>query len=163
MAALGLSGLGEGSSGVTNRTEKAVNEAEWDRVKTRLKQEFGETAFKSWVKPITPTAIHDGEVELAVPTRFMRDWIATHYGERIRALWSGENPSVRRIILKVAGSSSGSNGRGTAVTERTAPAAAKSAEPMRAAARISAASPQASRPERPLSALSAGEMSRGRS
>ncbi len=129
---------------MTNRTEKAVNEAEWDRVKTRLKQEFGETAFKSWVKPITPTAIHDGEVELAVPTRFMRDWIATHYGERIRALWSGENPSVRRIILKVAGSSSsGSNGRGTAVTERTAPAAAKSAEPMRAAARITAAAPTA--------------------
>jgi len=80
----------------------AVNEAEWDRVKTRLKQEFGETAFKSWVKPITPTVIRDGEVELAVPTRFMRDWIATHYGDRIRALWSGENPTVRRISLKVA-------------------------------------------------------------
>jgi len=87
---------------VKQRSNTAVNEAEWDRVKTRLKQEFGETAFKSWVKPITPTVIRDGEVELAVPTRFMRDWIATHYGERIRALWSGENPSVRRITLKVA-------------------------------------------------------------
>jgi chromosomal replication initiator protein len=90
---------------VKQSVETAVDEAEWDRVKTRLKQEFGETAFKSWVKPITPTAFHDGEIELAVPTRFMRDWIATHYGERIRALWSGENPSVRRITLKVAGSS----------------------------------------------------------
>jgi chromosomal replication initiator protein len=87
---------------VKHRGDTAVNEAEWDRVKTRLKQEFGETAFKSWVKPITPTVIRDGEVELAVPTRFMRDWIATHYGDRIRALWSGENPSVRRISLKVA-------------------------------------------------------------
>jgi chromosomal replication initiator protein len=81
-----------------------VSEAEWDRVKTRLKQEFGESVFKSWVKPITPTMIRDGELELAVPTRFMRDWIATHYGERIRALWSGENPTVRRITLKVASS-----------------------------------------------------------
>ena len=132
---------------MTNRTEKSVNEAEWDRVKTRLKQEFGETAFKSWVKPITPTAINDGEVELAVPTRFMRDWIATHYGERIRALWSGENPSVRRIILKVAGSSTGSStlGRSPAVAERTAPAAVKFAEPMRAAARV--ASPVPNGPE----------------
>ena len=86
-----------------NRADTAVSEAEWDRVKTRLKQEFGETAFKSWVKPITPTSIRDGEVELAVPTRFMRDWIATHYGDRIRALWSGENPSVRRVTVKVAG------------------------------------------------------------
>jgi len=87
---------------VKQRSDSIVNEAEWDRVKTRLKQEFGETAFKSWVKPITPTTIRDGEVELAVPTRFTRDWIATHYAERIRALWSGENPSVRRISLKVA-------------------------------------------------------------
>src|SRR4051794_10692197 len=81
--------------------ESAVNQAEWDRVKTRLKQEFGESAFKSWVTPITATAVRDGEVELSVPTRFMRDWISTHYAERIRALWSGENPSVRKVTLKV--------------------------------------------------------------
>ena len=98
------------------RGDMAVNEAEWDRVKTRLKQEFGETAFKSWVKPIVPTGMRDGEVELAVPTRFMRDWITTHYGERIRALWSGENPSVRRITVKVA---NGSEIRAAHPTERT--------------------------------------------
>ncbi|MBX7200783.1 MAG: chromosomal replication initiator protein DnaA [Rhodospirillaceae bacterium] len=81
--------------------EAAVNQAEWDRVKTRLKQEFGESAFKSWVIPITATAMRDGEVELSVPTRFMRDWITTHYGERIRTLWAGENPGVRKVTLKV--------------------------------------------------------------
>jgi len=81
--------------------EAAVDQAEWDRVKTRLKQEFGESAFKSWVTPITATSLRNGEVELAVPTRFMRDWITTHYAERIRALWNGENPSVRKVTLKV--------------------------------------------------------------
>ncbi len=79
----------------------AVDQAEWDRVKTRLKLEFGESAFKSWVTPITISTFHNGEVELAVPTRFMRDWITTHYAERIRTLWNGENPSVRKITLKV--------------------------------------------------------------
>jgi chromosomal replication initiator protein len=123
---------------VTNRVDKAVSEAEWDRVKTRLKQEFGETAFKSWVKPITPTGMHNGEVELAVPTRFMRDWIATHYGERIRALWSGENPSVRRVTLKVAGSAA--NGRALERTAERSPGErpartgeAKGADPARGA------------------------------
>ncbi len=81
--------------------EAAVEQAEWDRVKTRLKQEFGESAFKSWVTPITVSTLRDGEVELSVPTRFMRDWITTHYAERIRALWNGENPSVRKVTLKV--------------------------------------------------------------
>jgi len=81
--------------------ETAVDQAEWDRVKTRLKQEFGESAFKNWVTPITAASLRNGEVELSVPTRFMRDWITTHYAERIRALWNGENPSVRKVTLKV--------------------------------------------------------------
>ena len=81
--------------------DSAVDQAEWDRVKSRLKQEFGESAFKNWVTPITVETVRNGEVELAVPTRFMRDWITTHYAERIRALWNGENPSVRKVTLKV--------------------------------------------------------------
>ncbi len=81
--------------------DSAVDQAEWDRVKSRLKQEFGESAFKSWLTPITVATVRNGEVELAVPTRFMRDWITTHYAERIRALWNGENPSVRKVTLKV--------------------------------------------------------------
>jgi chromosomal replication initiator protein len=126
---------------VKQRGNTAVNEAEWDRVKTRLKQEFGETAFKSWVKPITPTTIRDGEVELAVPTRFMRDWITTHYSERIRALWSGENPSVRRVSVKVA-----STPRPTAMptmpTSAQAANGTESHEPVRAVARAPGAATQ---------------------
>jgi chromosomal replication initiator protein len=86
---------------VKRGNEAAIDQAEWDRVKTRLKQEFGDSAFKSWMSPIVATALRDGEVELSVPTRFMRDWITTHYAERIRALWNGENPVVRKITLKV--------------------------------------------------------------
>jgi chromosomal replication initiator protein len=86
---------------VKRGNEAAIDQAEWDRVKTRLKQEFGDSAYKSWVTPIVATSLRDGEVELSVPTRFMRDWITTHYAERIRALWNGENPTVRKITLKV--------------------------------------------------------------
>jgi chromosomal replication initiator protein len=86
---------------VKRGNEAAIDQAEWDRVKTRLKQEFGDSAYKSWVTPIVATALRDGEVELSVPTRFMRDWITTHYADRIRALWNGENPTVRKITLKV--------------------------------------------------------------
>ena len=81
--------------------EAGVDQAEWDRVKSRLKREFGEAAFKSWVLPITTSELRGGEVELTVPTRFMRDWISTHYVERIRALWNGENPRIRKVTLKV--------------------------------------------------------------
>jgi chromosomal replication initiator protein len=81
---------------------EAAGRSEWDRIKTRLRKEFGDSAFKSWVKPIELAGIENGEVALSVPTRFMRDWIVTHYAERIRTLWSSENPGVRRVSVKVA-------------------------------------------------------------
>lgn len=75
--------------------------AEWNRVKLRLKNEFGESAFKSWVNPIEFDGLKDGAVNLKVSTRFMRDWVLTHYADRIRTLWSGENPDVRRVLVDV--------------------------------------------------------------
>jgi chromosomal replication initiator protein len=87
---------------VTRGDFGSVDHNEWDRIKNRLKKEFGDSAFKSWVKPIVLDGMKNGEVELAVPTRFMRDWVMTHYADRIRALWSSENPSVKRISIKVS-------------------------------------------------------------
>lgn len=103
---------------MTGADKSTGDQAEWDRVKTRLKQEFGESAFKSWVKPITASVLRDGEVELMVPTRFMRDWISTHYAERIRALWNGENPHIRKVVLKI-----GAGAREKRVSPSTKPVA----------------------------------------
>ncbi|MEO3432302.1 chromosomal replication initiator protein DnaA [Inquilinus sp. CAU 1745] len=75
---------------------------QWARVQGRLRDEVGEAAFKSWLKPLTLTEIDDGEVRIAVPTRFMRDWVLTHYAERIRALWSVENDGVHSVDIVVA-------------------------------------------------------------
>lgn len=79
----------------------STGHAEWHRVKLRLKHEFGESAYKSWVNPIEFGGLNDGAVNLKVSTRFMRDWVLTHYADRIRALWSGENPDVRRVLVDV--------------------------------------------------------------
>ncbi|MDX2225323.1 MAG: chromosomal replication initiator protein DnaA, partial [Rhodospirillaceae bacterium] len=91
----------------------AVVHPQWDRIKTRLKKEFGDSAFKSWVKPIALDGVRNGEVELTVPTRFMRDWILTHYAERIRLLWASEDPTVRRVSVRVADRPAGKPDAGT--------------------------------------------------
>src|SRR3954447_4190934 len=75
---------------------------QWARVRGRLKDEVGETAFRSWLKPLSVSEINGGEVRITVPTRFMRDWVLTHYADRIRILWSGENPSVQSVEIVVA-------------------------------------------------------------
>ena len=74
---------------------------QWDRVRGRLREEFGEAAYKSWLKPLILSEVRDDSVRISVPTRFLRDWVITHYGERIRALWSGENASIRNVEIVV--------------------------------------------------------------
>ncbi|MFD2234277.1 chromosomal replication initiator protein DnaA [Phaeospirillum tilakii] len=76
-------------------------QSEWDRVKTRLRDEVGDSAYRSWLRPITVHGISDGAVRLALPTRFLRDWVATHYGERIRTLWGAENPAIHNVEIVV--------------------------------------------------------------
>ncbi len=75
---------------------------QWAKVRGRLKDEVGETAYRSWLKPLTVGDLDGGMVRIVVPTRFMRDWIRTHYADRIRALWSGENPRVQSVEIVVA-------------------------------------------------------------
>ena len=76
-------------------------ESQWSRVRARLKSEVGEAAFNSWLKPLSLLRMRDGEVVLAVPTRFMRDWVVSHYSDRLRSLWSDENPSAHTVNVLV--------------------------------------------------------------
>src|SRR5690606_34435882 len=79
-------------------------EAQWQRVRARLRVSFGDAAFNSWLKPVALAdegMAGDGDVHLAVPTRFMRDWVANHYSERLREIWRLENATVRRVVIHV--------------------------------------------------------------
>jgi chromosomal replication initiator protein len=76
-------------------------QAQWARVRGRLRDEFGEAAFRSWLKSMTLAEVTNGRVRIGVPTRFLRDWVAAHYADRIRALWSGENGTIAGIDIFV--------------------------------------------------------------
>lgn len=74
---------------------------QWGRVRGRLRAEVGEAAYRSWLKPLILAGSRNGKLRLAVPTRFMRDWVASNYAERLRTLWSEEDPSVGGIEIVV--------------------------------------------------------------
>ncbi len=75
---------------------------QWNAVQERLRVEVGDNAYKNWLKPLVPTGQVDGEVLLAVPTRFMRDWVNRHYVDRIRQLWAAEDGSVLRVEIIIS-------------------------------------------------------------
>jgi chromosomal replication initiator protein len=74
---------------------------EWARVLDILRAEVGEAAFRSWLQPLSVISIDSGEISLAVPTRFMRDWIIKNYADRIQSIWASENDAVSGIELVV--------------------------------------------------------------
>ena len=115
-----------------------VNE-QWNRVRGRLRAEFGDAAFNSWLRPMVLSEARDGQVIMTVPTRFMRDWVVNHYADRIRELWRSEIGKLRTISIQV----------------RTADAAksAKQANGVHPASGGAAAAPAAASPPRQLSAF----------
>ena len=75
--------------------------SDWSRVLGRMRREVGETAYRSWFGSMTVERVAGDEGVIAVPTRFLRDWVTTHYADRLLALWRVENRAVRRISFIV--------------------------------------------------------------
>jgi chromosomal replication initiator protein len=75
--------------------------SQWQRVRARLREEFGEAAYRSWLCSLTLAEVTEGAVRIEVPTRFLRDWVLAHYVDRIRALWIGENRSISKVDVVV--------------------------------------------------------------
>ncbi len=74
-------------------------QGQWARVRARLRAEFGEPAYRNWLRSMTLVEVIDGRVRIAAPTRFLRDWVAQHYADRLRALWNAENSAVTAVEI----------------------------------------------------------------
>ena len=93
----------------------------WTRVRGVLRAEVGDSAYKSWLKPLSLVSYDDGRVRLSVPTRFMRDWVSNHYGDRLKDLWSGDASPVTEVEIFVLADS----GAGVSDDDRASPAPAE--------------------------------------
>ena len=68
-------------------------------------------AYRSWFKSMTLPESRDGMRSIAVPSRFLRDWVAQHYSDRMRAMWNAENDAVTEFEI-IAARPSGARERG---------------------------------------------------
>ncbi|WP_421707869.1 chromosomal replication initiator protein DnaA [Algihabitans sp.] len=76
-------------SGAPSEDRQFLDE-QWARVRVRLRHEVGENAFSSWLKPLTLVGPRGDKIRMAVPSRFMRDWINGNYSQRLAELWAEE-------------------------------------------------------------------------
>ena len=74
---------------------------QWTRIRALLRAEVGDAAFNSWLKPLTLGEILGTRLRIAVPTRFMRDWIEQNYGTKLTEFWKEENPNISQVEVIV--------------------------------------------------------------
>ena len=86
----------------------------WARVRGRLREEVGEVEYRTWLKQMTLAGIEGDEAIVLLPTRFLRDWVRGHYGDRLRALWQQENAAIRRVEVRVAATTRPAKGEAAA-------------------------------------------------
>jgi chromosomal replication initiator protein len=79
----------------------STDQDRWRRVKERLRSELGDDVFTSWFGRMELETAANGVLRLSVPTRFLRNWIQSHYSERVLGRWQEEEPAITRLELSV--------------------------------------------------------------
>src|SRR5437588_5738991 len=90
----------------------------WMSVRDRLRLELGQGVFDTWIAPLSLIAAAEGVVRLSSPSRLVRDYAASHHGERIERAFAAALPAFCAVEIVVAAAD------GRALTARSAAAVA---------------------------------------
>ena len=74
----------------------------WGDVRDGLADDIGISAVKTWIEPLDFRGCENGVAYLTAPTSFIGNWVAQHYGERIRHLLRESGTDVTRLDFSVA-------------------------------------------------------------
>ena len=73
----------------------------WSEVQLKLKEVYGIDVYKSWIQNVEAKEIHHNSLTLIVKTRFVRDWIVSHYADKILDFFQKLDSSVTRMQFEI--------------------------------------------------------------
>lgn len=86
----------------STQNETNVNpRAAWTNACKRLRSELGEDIFTSWFGRMELDDIKGSKAFITVPTRFLKNWISSHYLDRITTALSAEYGDISEISLSI--------------------------------------------------------------
>ncbi len=74
---------------------------DWSKIQLRMKSNFGNDIFESWLRKLNFVEEFKNYVLLSVSTRFIRDWITSRYLDEILKIIKEYNKNINRIELKI--------------------------------------------------------------
>jgi len=91
--------MGDGSNGGQGG-QKAYTKT-WKRITKQLQTQLGTEVYNTWCGRLKFCAAEGGVVYLTVPTRFLKNWIASKYKDQILELWQKEDNSILRVDVVI--------------------------------------------------------------
>ena len=73
----------------------------WSSIKLQLKDIYGDAEYSNWLKLLTFSKVEKEIIIFYAPTKFMCDWILSHYGKKILSLWREKSISIKDISVFV--------------------------------------------------------------
>ena len=73
----------------------------WSNIAKRLRAELGEDLYSSWFVRMEAEDCRDGQLAVSVPTRFLRNWIQSHYSDKLLKVAQSELTSVETVAIQV--------------------------------------------------------------
>ena len=73
----------------------------WNNIAKRLRAELGEDLYSSWFVRMEAEECHDGQLAVSVPTRFLKNWIQSHYSDRLLKVAQSELGALDAVSIKV--------------------------------------------------------------
>ena len=74
----------------------------WIGVRNRLRVEFGQGIFDTWIAPLALVSVADGHVRLSAPRRLIRDYVASHHAARLERIFAGLSREFVSLDIVVA-------------------------------------------------------------
>jgi chromosomal replication initiator protein len=79
-----------------------MTQEQWGELKQQIRQAVGQNTFRNWIEPLAFEEVSDGVATLSVPTRFIGNYVAQHFGDLILYKMSQVNSGVRKLDFRVA-------------------------------------------------------------
>jgi len=93
----------------------------WERARGRLRDELGDAVYNSWFARLELERVDANAVLLTVPTKFLKSWLQSHYGDCLKARLCAEFPSVNRVTIEVRSPSRKAKTREAGADQMVAP------------------------------------------
>ncbi len=76
----------------------------WSSVRDKLRLDFGQGIFDTWIAPLSLASAEDGHVRLSAPRRLIRDYVAQHHAQRIERAFAASASNFASLDVVVAAS-----------------------------------------------------------